>query len=161
MIRNQRRSLANVLNIFLICIICLCITFANALSAHALIAKSIISETSETSDPASSQIIDRFNVIKTKMAKLRFCNNESCFYRNVTSKIVPPPIKILITAPLSPPPLSVHPQAPIWLTITLSMSMIIGNWPRAKSSPMLLIMYLSAIAMKSTAFTIATPYAAT
>jgi hypothetical protein len=90
MIRNQRRSLANVLNIFLICIICLCITFANALSAHALIAKSIISETSETSDPASSQIIDRFNVIKTKMAKLRFCNNESCFYRNVTSKIVPP-----------------------------------------------------------------------
>ena len=85
MIRNQRRSLANVLNIFLICIICLCITFANSLSAHA-----ISSSISETIDPASSQIIDRFNLIKNKMAKLRFCNNESCFYRNVTSKIIPP-----------------------------------------------------------------------
>ena len=95
MIRNQRRSLANVLNIFLICIICLCITFANSLSAHALSNNAlsnnaINSDISEISDPASSQMIDRFNVIKTKMAKLRFCNNESCFYRNVTSKIVPP-----------------------------------------------------------------------
>jgi hypothetical protein len=85
MIRNQKRSLANVLNIFLICIICLCITFANSLSAHA-----ISSSISETSDPAAIQIIDRFNLIKNKMAKLRFCNNESCFYRNVTSKIIPP-----------------------------------------------------------------------
>ena len=90
MLRNQRRSLANLLNILLVCVICLCITFANSLSANAINTKAPISDLPETSDPDPSQIVERFNLIKTKMSKLRFCNNESCFYRNVTSKIIPP-----------------------------------------------------------------------
>lgn len=76
-IRKQWRSLVN---IFLICVICLAITFANSLSNNVSAAR----------EPDSSQIIDRFEIIKNKMAKLRFCYNESCFYRNVTSKIIPP-----------------------------------------------------------------------
>lgn len=40
--------------------------------------------------PLANQISDRLEIIKTKMAKLRFCYNESCFYRNITSKITAP-----------------------------------------------------------------------
>ncbi|PZO43794.1 MAG: hypothetical protein DCF19_03975 [Pseudanabaena frigida] len=74
---KQWRSLAS---IFLICVICLGITFTNSFGGNV----------SEASEPTSIQIVDRFETIKNKMAKLRFCYNESCFYRNVTSKIVPP-----------------------------------------------------------------------
>lgn len=74
---KQWRSLAK---IFLICVICLAITFANSLSM----------KESAANELNSQQIIERFENIKNKMAKLRFCNNESCFYRNVTSKIIPP-----------------------------------------------------------------------
>ncbi|MBD2178495.1 hypothetical protein H6F42_16380 [Pseudanabaena sp. FACHB-1998] len=74
---KQWRSLAK---IFLICVICLVITFANSLS----------NKVSAANELDSHQIIERFENIKNKMAKLRFCNNESCFYRNVTSKIIPP-----------------------------------------------------------------------
>ena len=77
MISKQWRSLAN---IFLICLICLGITFTNA----------FVPKVSAAAEPSSSQIIDRFENIKNKMAKLRFCYNESCFYRNVTSKVIPP-----------------------------------------------------------------------
>ncbi len=74
------RSLAN---IFVICLVCLGITFTNSF------APSVFAAT----EPSATQIIDRFEVIKNKMAKLRFCYNESCFYRNVTSKVVPPTAK--------------------------------------------------------------------
>ncbi|MBD2186917.1 hypothetical protein [Pseudanabaena mucicola] len=77
MTSKQWRSLAN---IFLICLICLGITFTNSFVTKALAA----------TEPSSNQIIDRFENIKNKMAKLRFCYNESCFYRNVTSKVIPP-----------------------------------------------------------------------
>ncbi len=76
---KQWRSLAKKFNnIFLICIISLSLTFTN------------ISQVFAASEPSSNQIVERFELIKTKMAKLRFCYNESCFYRNVTSKIFPP-----------------------------------------------------------------------
>jgi hypothetical protein len=77
MSKKQWRSLAS---IFLICIICLGITFTNTFNNNV----------SAAAEPKPSQIIDRFKLIETKMAKLRFCYNESCFYRNVTSKIFPP-----------------------------------------------------------------------
>jgi hypothetical protein len=80
MTRNQWRSL---LKILFVCIICIGITFANTLIP------SFVSNVA-ASEPESSQIIHRFEAIKDKMAKLRFCYNESCFYRNVTSKVVPP-----------------------------------------------------------------------
>ena len=80
---KQWRSLVKILtNIFtntlFIGIICLGLTFTN------------VSQVFAAPEPPSSQIVDRFELIKTKMAKLRFCYNESCFYRNVTSKIFPP-----------------------------------------------------------------------
>jgi len=77
---KQWRSLAK---IFLICVVCVGITFLNTLNT-------LIPDVSAASEPSSSQIVDRFENIKTKMAKLRFCYNESCFYRNVTSKVIPP-----------------------------------------------------------------------
>ncbi len=77
MTSKQWRSLAN---IFFVCLICLGITFCNALSLTVF----------AVSEPSPTQIIDRFENIKNKMAKLRFCYNESCFYRNVTSKVIPP-----------------------------------------------------------------------
>jgi hypothetical protein len=77
MTSKQWRSLAS---IFLICLICLGITFTNSFAPTV----------SAATEPSSSQIIDRFENIKNKMAKLRFCYNESCFYRNVTSKVIPP-----------------------------------------------------------------------
>ena len=77
MISKQWRSLAN---IFLICLICLGITFAN----------SFVPKIAAANEPSSNQIIDRFENIKNKMAKLRFCYNEGCFYHNVTSKVIPP-----------------------------------------------------------------------
>ena len=80
MTRNQWRSL---LKILFICIICIGITCANALIPN-FVANVAASE------PESNQILTRFEVIKGKMAKLRFCYNESCFYRNVTSKVIPP-----------------------------------------------------------------------
>jgi hypothetical protein len=82
MISKQWRSIANIL---LICVICLGITFTNTLSLKA-VPESVAAEI----EPSSSQIIQRFENIKDKMAKLRFCYNESCFYRNVTSKVIPP-----------------------------------------------------------------------
>jgi hypothetical protein len=77
MTSKQLRSLAN---IFFICLICLGITFTNF----------FVPKVSAATEPSSTQIIDRFEIIKNKMAKLRFCYNESCFYRNVTSKVAPP-----------------------------------------------------------------------
>jgi hypothetical protein len=77
MTSKQWRSLAN---IFFICLICLGITFSNACTP----------KVSAATEPSSSQIVERFENIKNKMAKLRFCYNESCFYRNVTSKVIPP-----------------------------------------------------------------------
>lgn len=77
MTSKQWRSLAN---IFFVCVICIGITFTNTSNVTVSAAPEI----------TSNQIIDRFETIKNKMAKLRFCYNESCFYRNVTSKIVPP-----------------------------------------------------------------------
>lgn len=79
MTSKQWRSLAQ---IFCICLVCLGITFANTLLPNRAAA--------EPEPPSSSQIIERFEAIKNKMAKLRFCYNESCFYRNVTSKVIPP-----------------------------------------------------------------------
>jgi hypothetical protein len=80
MTRNQWRSL---LKILFICIICIGITFANVLIPDFVLNVA-------ASEPESSQIVQRFETIKDKMAKLRFCYNESCFYRNVTSKVIPP-----------------------------------------------------------------------
>ncbi|ELS30941.1 MULTISPECIES: hypothetical protein [Pseudanabaena] len=77
MTSKQWRSLAS---IFFVCLICLGITFTNSFAPNV----------SAATEPSRSQIIDRFENIKTKMAKLRFCYNESCFYRNVVSKVVPP-----------------------------------------------------------------------
>lgn len=80
MTSNQWRSL---LKILFVCLICIGITFANTLIPS--FAANIAAD-----EPESSQIISRFEAIKDKMAKLRFCYNESCFYRNVTSKVIPP-----------------------------------------------------------------------
>jgi hypothetical protein len=77
MTSKQLRSLAN---IFFICLICLGITFTSSFAQNV----------SAATEPSATQIIDRFDNIKNKMAKLRFCYNESCFYRNVTSKVIPP-----------------------------------------------------------------------
>ena len=77
MTSKQLRSQAN---IFFICLICLGITFTSAFAQ----------DVSAATEPSSTQIIDRFEIIKNKMAKLRFCYNESCFYRNVTSKVISP-----------------------------------------------------------------------
>jgi len=73
MTHKQWRSLTK---IFFICIICFSLTFTPKVFA--------------ATETSSSLIVERFDLIKTKMAKLRFCYNESCFYRNVTSKILPP-----------------------------------------------------------------------
>lgn len=35
-------------------------------------------------------LVARIELIKSKMARLRFCHNESCFYREISSEIVPP-----------------------------------------------------------------------
>jgi hypothetical protein len=77
MTSKQLRSLAN---IFFIGIICLGITFTSCFTPNV----------SAAPEPSATQIIARFENIKNKMAKLRFCYNESCFYRNVTSKVVLP-----------------------------------------------------------------------
>ncbi|MDX2254426.1 MAG: hypothetical protein NW214_02820 [Pseudanabaenaceae cyanobacterium bins.39] len=77
MTNQQWRSLTKIV---LVCVICLIITFVNTFDP-------VVSAANEA-DP--SQIISRFEIIKNKMAKLRFCYNESCFYRNVTSKVIPP-----------------------------------------------------------------------
>ena len=82
MVSKQWRSLANIL---FICVICLGITFTNTFSPNIWNAS-----VSAASEPSGNQIVDRFETIKTKMTKLRFCYNESCFYRNVTSKVIPP-----------------------------------------------------------------------
>ena len=77
MTSKQWRSLASIL---FVCVICIGITFTNTFNITVSAAPEL----------TSNQIIDRFEAIKNKMAKLRFCYNESCFYRNVTSKIIPP-----------------------------------------------------------------------
>ncbi|MDX1978249.1 MAG: hypothetical protein SFT94_11315 [Pseudanabaenaceae cyanobacterium bins.68] len=41
-------------------------------------------------NPTGLDLVSRIELIKTKMAKLRFCHNESCFYREITSEILPP-----------------------------------------------------------------------
>jgi hypothetical protein len=42
-------------------------------------------------NPESGQeIVQRLDQIKAAMAKIRFCYNENCFYRNITSTINPP-----------------------------------------------------------------------
>ncbi|OIP76967.1 MAG: hypothetical protein AUK48_04900 [Oscillatoriales cyanobacterium CG2_30_44_21] len=79
--KTQWRSL---LQIFFACIVCLAITFINTNVAN------VSADVVVGSDLPSSQIVERFENIKNKMAKLRFCNNETCFYRNVTSKVIPP-----------------------------------------------------------------------
>lgn len=42
-----------------------------------------------TSQPAP-QIVEGIEKIKLAMAKVHFCYNENCFYRNIESKIAPP-----------------------------------------------------------------------
>ncbi len=43
-------------------------------------------------DPPASygNLVERLEVIKQKMQKLRFCYNENCFYRQISSQIIPP-----------------------------------------------------------------------
>ncbi|MFN7714078.1 MAG: hypothetical protein ACK5QS_01155 [Pseudanabaenaceae cyanobacterium] len=53
-------------------------------------------------------LVESLEVIKQKMAKARFCYNESCVYRNITSKITPPatadqPYTATISAAISRP----------------------------------------------------------
>lgn len=73
-------NIANIANIFIVCLICLGITFAINFAENVAAAPA----------PSGTQIVERFENIRNKMAKLRFCNNESCFYRNVSSKVIPP-----------------------------------------------------------------------
>jgi len=35
-------------------------------------------------------LTERLEIIKQKMEKLRFCYNENCFYRQISSQIIPP-----------------------------------------------------------------------
>jgi hypothetical protein len=42
------------------------------------------------SEVNSSQLVEGLDKIKVAMKKLHFCYNESCFYRNIESKIEPP-----------------------------------------------------------------------
>jgi hypothetical protein len=79
--KKQWRSL---LQILFACIICLAITFISTNVSN------VSADVVTGSDLPSSQIVERFENIKNKMSKLRFCNNESCFYRNVSSKVIPP-----------------------------------------------------------------------
>lgn len=39
---------------------------------------------------SDQEIVQRLDQIKAAMAKIRFCYNENCFYRNITSTINPP-----------------------------------------------------------------------
>ncbi len=65
---------------------------------------SISSDTPET----NLDLVESLELIKQKMAKARFCYNESCVYRNITSKITPParddqPYTATISAAMSRP----------------------------------------------------------
>lgn len=42
----------------------------------------------ESVSPAN--LVERLEIIKQKMQKLRFCYNENCFYRQISSQIIPP-----------------------------------------------------------------------
>ena len=42
------------------------------------------------SKESDREIVERLDRIKSSMAKIRFCYNENCFYRNITSTITPP-----------------------------------------------------------------------
>jgi hypothetical protein len=42
------------------------------------------------SKESDQEIVQRLDQIKAAMAKIRFCYNENCFYRNITSTINPP-----------------------------------------------------------------------
>jgi hypothetical protein len=58
--------------------------------------------------PASNQLYNRLEKIKNSMAKMRFCYNDSCFYRNLTSKLIPPsqenePYRATISASIDRP----------------------------------------------------------
>jgi hypothetical protein len=39
---------------------------------------------------SDQELVQRLENIKAAMAKIRFCYNENCFYRNITSRIIPP-----------------------------------------------------------------------
>ncbi|NJK34325.1 MAG: hypothetical protein HC919_04875 [Oscillatoriales cyanobacterium SM2_2_1] len=39
---------------------------------------------------SASDLVSRLEQIKTTMKKMRFCTNESCFYRELRSQILPP-----------------------------------------------------------------------
>jgi hypothetical protein len=54
-----------------------------ALPTHALADPLIAKESDQ-------EIVQRLDTIKASMAKIRFCYNENCFYRNITSVIIPP-----------------------------------------------------------------------
>ncbi|AFY74250.1 hypothetical protein Syn7502_02242 [Synechococcus sp. PCC 7502] len=43
-----------------------------------------------TNQEPSQELVQRLEKIKATMAKIRFCYNENCFYRNITSTIKPP-----------------------------------------------------------------------
>jgi hypothetical protein len=53
----------------------------------------VVSTPPANANPATSSapnLVQRLEKIKTAMQKMRFCYNESCFYRNLTSTIIPP-----------------------------------------------------------------------
>ncbi len=52
---------------------------------------SITSSLSNSLNKESNQeIVERLDKVKSSMAKIRFCYNENCFYRNISSIITPP-----------------------------------------------------------------------
>ncbi len=48
-----------------------------------------------TGTESGKEIVQRLDKIKAEMSKIRFCYNENCFYRNITSIITPPSQKNL------------------------------------------------------------------
>jgi hypothetical protein len=46
-----------------------------------------------SSNEVNTDLVTRIDKIKAKMQTLRFCHNGSCFYREISSKILPPTSK--------------------------------------------------------------------
>lgn len=67
--------------IFLVLVLCLLpVNMVGNSPAYGAIAPNILDQ----------DLISRLENIKAAMAKIRFCYNENCFYRNITSRITPP-----------------------------------------------------------------------
>jgi hypothetical protein len=91
-----------------LCIACLVIVGVLSPSPDSFAQNTLQSSAINGTAEANLDLVESLEVIKQKMAKARFCYNESCTYRNITSKIMPPatahePYTATISAAISRP----------------------------------------------------------